>query len=637
MQKIKLLIPLGLIIILSACSSFSLAGDITPPPGSNLPAVQPTQVVQSGPVYPLVPPDPAVGKPIFNEKCAPCHGESGKGDGFQADQLPRTPAVLVSPEIIRKATPVEWYTLISEGDLERFMPPFNSISERQRWDVIAHVYSMATPDDLVVKGKELYLDNCASCHGENGNGDGPQASTFASQMPDFKDLKRMAETSDQQLFEAIANGISPNMPSFSEILTEDERWAVASFLRSQTFVSSSAPAEPTEMPAVENAETPEATDEPTPTSEVSGTGLVTGKLAVLSGEETPTNLVVHLRGFDNMQETINMSTTVQSDGSFSFTNVEMPLGRVFIASTEFDGVTYGSDIAMVEVETASLDLPIPVFGSTTDSTALSADRTHIFFEYLEPNILRVVEIYIISNPTDRTVVAATQGEPTIEFKLPEGAANLQFEDGVLGDRYVLTPEGFGDTAAIRPGSGQHQITFGYELPYDGKAEISQAVNLPTNAVVILIPKDGLNIKGEQLQYAGARDVQGITYEMYSGDRIEAGSELAITVSGRPGGGGISLESGSSTNLVIGLAALGIVLIGAGVWLYRRSRQDDTEEDFIDEFDEETTAFDDIPDDPEALMDAIIALDDLHQAGELPDEAYRQRRAALKERLSELIK
>jgi len=636
MQKIKFLLLTGLILVLSACSSFSLAGDITPPPGSNLPAAQPTQVVQNEPVYPLVPPDPASGKPIFTEKCAPCHGETGMGDGFQADQLPITPAALVSPDVLQKAIPLDWYNLISKGDLERFMPPFNSISEQQRWDVIAYIYSMATPDDYAVKGEELYLDNCAGCHGETGKGDGPKASAFEDQMPDFTDLKWMAETSNQSLHEAIANGISPSMPSFNDTLSEEQRSTVVSFLRTLTFADPNQTSEPTEISAAESEGTPEATVAPAPTNDVSLAGVVTGQLAFISGEKPPEGMVITLRGFDNMQETISISTTIQSDGSFSFTNVDMPLGRVFVSSTEFEGVTYGSDIAMVEDETASLELPIPIFESTDDSSALSADRTHIFFEYLEPDTLQVVEIYIISNPSDRTVVAAIEGEPTIEFKLPKDATNLQFEDGVLGGRYVLTPEGFGDTAAIRPGAGQHQITFGYEVPYDGKVEISQSVNLPTNAVVILIPKDGLKIKGEQLEYTGARDVQGITYEMYTGDRIEDGTDLAITVSGRPGGGGISLESESSTSLVIGLAALGLVLIGAGVWLFRRSQRDYDQDDFIDENGEEPTSINDIPDDPNALMDAIIALDDLYQAGELPEEAYRQRRAVLKEQLREMI-
>jgi hypothetical protein len=39
---------------------------------------------------------------------------------------------------------------------------------------------------------------------------------------------------------------------------------------------------------------------------------------------------------------------------------------------------------------------------------------------------------------------------------------------------------------------------------------------------------------------------------------------------------------------------------------------------------------------ETVIDAIIALDDLFQAGKLPEEAYQQRRAELKARLKELI-
>ena len=39
--------------------------------------------------------------------------------------------------------------------------------------------------------------------------------------------------------------------------------------------------------------------------------------------------------------------------------------------------------------------------------------------------------------------------------------------------------------------------------------------------------------------------------------------------------------------------------------------------------------DDEFDDPESLMDAIIAVDDLHRAGKLSDEAYQKRRDELK--------
>lgn len=639
MQIFKILVLIGFIAFLTACSSFSLAGDITPPPGSNLPAAQPTQVVQTGPVFPLIPPNPANGEPFYAENCAPCHGESGRGDGPQAVELPLLPAVLVSPAVINSATPAEWFTLISKGDLKRFMPPFNSLTERQRWDVIAYVHALAAPDEKLAEGQALYQSDCAECHGEEGRGDGPQASAFGGQMPDFTDLERMASTTNQALYAAVTDGLSPDMPAFDEPLSEDQRWSLVSFIRSLTMASSAKQTRLEGTPTTESEITPNAASTLQPGGLELQSGLVTGKLVSMSGDESTEGLIITLRGFDDMLETVFITTTVQSDGIFNFTDVDMPTTRAFVASTVYEGVIYGSDIVMIEDETASgmsLELLIPIFGSTTDPDVLSADRVHIFFDYLEPDSLRVIEIYIISNHSDRTLVPDSEGEATIVFDLPEGATNLQFEDGVIGERYMQTTNGFGDTIPIRPGSGQHQVTFGYEMPYDRKLDLAQTMNMPVNSVIILIPKDGLKIKGEQLEYAGARDVQGMTYEMYTSGRIEAGSGLTISVSGQPGGGdSFSLESNSTANLVVGLAAFGITLVVAGVWFYLRSRSKYTQEDYVDKGEEFNGENNDIPDDPEALMDAIIALDDLYQAGELPEDPYRQRRAVLKERLREL--
>ena len=64
-------------VLLSACS-FSLAGDVTPPPGSELPVVQQaTQSVATSPIYPIVPPDLVNGAKIYNQECSQCHGTRG--------------------------------------------------------------------------------------------------------------------------------------------------------------------------------------------------------------------------------------------------------------------------------------------------------------------------------------------------------------------------------------------------------------------------------------------------------------------------------------------------------------------------------------------------------------------------------
>ena len=51
---------------------------------------------------------------------------------------------------------------------------------------------------------------------------------------------------------------------------------------------------------------------------------------------------------------------------------------------------------------------------------------------------------------------------------------------------------------------------------------------------------------------------------------------------------------------------------------------------IEEKDEEEDEFED----SESVLDAIIALDDLHRAGKLNDEAYHNRRDELKAKLKE---
>jgi hypothetical protein len=67
-------------------------------------------------------------------------------------------------------------------------------------------------------------------------------------------------------------------------------------------------------------------------------------------------------------------------------------------------------------------------------------------------------------------------------------------------------------------------------------------------------------------------------------------------------------------------------------LWVRNRSDGQEGDDIDEhFDGLTES-----QSPEDLMDAIITLDDLYQQGEIPEAAYLERRATLKENLRNLV-
>jgi mono/diheme cytochrome c family protein len=78
---------------------------------------------------------------LFNDKCANCHGEKGKGDGPEANMYSVKPQDLTDPKIIGSMTEGEIFWKISEG--RRPMPAFKKqLSEEQRWQLVQFVRNL---------------------------------------------------------------------------------------------------------------------------------------------------------------------------------------------------------------------------------------------------------------------------------------------------------------------------------------------------------------------------------------------------------------------------------------------------------------------------------------------------------------
>lgn len=79
------------------------------------------------------------------------------------------------------------------------------------------------------KGKDIYLANCAGCHGPQGRGDGPMASNLPTPP---KDLTIAKGKSDAELKSTIKEGImAMGMPAFEGALSDEEVQYVTEFLR----------------------------------------------------------------------------------------------------------------------------------------------------------------------------------------------------------------------------------------------------------------------------------------------------------------------------------------------------------------------------------------------------------------------
>jgi len=129
-----------------------------------------------------------------------------------------------------------------------------SLIETQRWDVVAYVWQSNTTKEGLAAGRQLYAQNCAACHGENGAGNGVFADDLAAagnssaqsmsgaedmvmQSPvDFTDPRRMLGASPALLQgKILRGGMGTGMPMWGSIFTEKQIWDLIAYLYSFQF------------------------------------------------------------------------------------------------------------------------------------------------------------------------------------------------------------------------------------------------------------------------------------------------------------------------------------------------------------------------------------------------------------------
>jgi mono/diheme cytochrome c family protein len=122
---------------------------------------------------------------------------------------------------------------------------------RNVWSIPAEAKLVKNPihDDPATAAKQIlpvFLDKCSECHGETGQGNGPQAKMYDPRPSPLTDTTRLATVTDGELFYVISNGHKP-MPSYKRKLTDDQRWQLVLLVRA--FSHTSAPAAPDSQPS----------------------------------------------------------------------------------------------------------------------------------------------------------------------------------------------------------------------------------------------------------------------------------------------------------------------------------------------------------------------------------------------------
>lgn len=210
--------------------------------------------------------DLKLGKKVYRENCAACHGERGDGEGPEAHRLKTKPRDFTTGIYKFRSTPSgsppldqDIFRAITRGVRGTSMLAQLQLSESERWAVVEYLKTFSrrfteerpsqaiavparpTPNSrLVALGRSKYEDSgCAQCHGPKGKGDGPSAKDLRDNwdhliFPTDLTLKPFKSGPDpEDLYRTISTGLDGTpMPSYADSLTPEERWSLVSYVLS---------------------------------------------------------------------------------------------------------------------------------------------------------------------------------------------------------------------------------------------------------------------------------------------------------------------------------------------------------------------------------------------------------------------
>jgi hypothetical protein len=311
-------------------------------------------------------------------------------------------------------------------------------------------------------------------------------------------------------------------------------------------------------------------------------------------------------------------TRTDDRGSYTFRRLPIEDGRFF----GLDAIHAGGMFAGGAVELTSdgeVETTLRVWPTIDDPEAIIVRRDNLFLSTGE-NGLDVIESATVVNTASEAYIGRAPGDgdpgtqPTIGFALPAGAVSsgVRIIDSTIDvPGLVETDFGFATTVALPP--GEHRFTFAYRLRGTaGAYDFSRVALYPVLSTTVYAG-DPLEVRSNRLEEAGSEEIGGTDYRLFSTtDALDPGDRLQISA---------SAEASGSSGLTLGIVLAG--LLAGGLIAFAVARRGGARAA--------------APKEPsrDDLVRAIAELDIRHDAGEIGDTEWVERRGSLRRDLEEM--
>lgn len=344
------------------------------------------------------------------------------------------------------------------------------------------------------------------------------------------------------------------------------------------------------------------------------TGMITGTVENLTGGRRPVaGQLVKLTAYVNNAEADWKEMKTDAQGRFSF-SVPASTDRAYVVNVKYKGGDYDSDQMAFKPGETRKQLAMRVYEPTTDVSILRVNVHHVIVEIGE-GMVQVAELMVFTNPTDRTYIGAKERSDgkreTLLLRLPGGASDLQYMEGLMECCVFATESGLVDTMDVKPGI--RQIAYSYTIPTSRRElAVRRALDYPTDRVEVF-GNTAAQLTVSPLERKEPVTTEQGTYARFSSGALAAGTEITIGLSGLP-------LPRSSTRRLAAAAFAGVIAAALAYPLLRRSRAPKPTK----------------PVTRDELVAAIAALDNQFEAGQISEPEYQAQRARYKKRLMEML-
>ncbi|MCB0005655.1 MAG: c-type cytochrome [Anaerolineales bacterium] len=550
------------------------------------------------------------------------------------------------------------------------------------------------PADSAI-GQEIFSARCATCHGDTGLGDGPQASASINPPMPIGTADYLRTAVPAEMYGVISGGrMEAGMPPFvtgnSNPLSDAEIWAVIAAAYSygtstDTIATGAAAYEASctschgedgrgvpeldltdlsywsvnsnqtvleRLPAVAE-HTYDALDAESEAALIDYLRtfsydyfdpalrftpipevVVSGQVTNgTTGDPAPGGLTATVSIFSNFAIQDEYTTTVSATGTYSLTLTDVMADWALISAVDYAGVNYTSGVTQASHTIPTVELPVNIYETTTDDTVLNIDQLHMVLAFVN-DAIEVAELYSVSN-NSLMVYVGQDGEPeagTVILGLPAGATNISWERGLGGaSSFLPAPE------VVQQGAGWTDTV--PVRPGRGSHTLLVRYQLPYDGELNLAHPVtyGVSNVSVAMPDAGVTIVEDGQWS-FQGNLTVSGQQIANYSGG-------TVPAGSSLRLTLEGEPRQVVNSAGNALLVR----DHNTEIIVGsialvltlvgggflarQWQQPTRHTGDA--DADELLDAIADLDDAYAAGEIPDGRYRRQRERLKAALREL--